>query len=290
MYFNFVNTINVWCYSDPSNNPWLLYCIYGPLVHKNKSSFWESLLDVGKGFVGPWLCIGDFNMILSQSTTFGGRPYACSLNDPFHNFLDSFSMIDLGFSGNPFTWSNKQQGSHLIKEQLDRGLATSQWIHLFPHFSIQHLLAYLYDHNLIILDIAAPDLSLPRPFRFEEFWTFDPSCSRVVSNAWVKSFHGSPDYILSKKLKATKAALEVWNSTRFGNIKKRIASTLCQLDVIQQSMPSAHSFGQELNLQLNLDNLLFQEEPLWRSKSRELWLTCKDLNTKFFHTSTIIKR
>jgi exonuclease III len=25
----FVNTINVWCYSDPLNSPWLLSCIYG---------------------------------------------------------------------------------------------------------------------------------------------------------------------------------------------------------------------------------------------------------------------
>jgi hypothetical protein len=39
-----------------------------------------------------------------------------------------------------------------------------------------------------------------------------------------------------------------------------------------------------------LDNLLLQEESLWRNKSREPWLTCKDLNKKFFHTSTIIKR
>jgi hypothetical protein len=39
-----------------------------------------------------------------------------------------------------------------------------------------------------------------------------------------------------------------------------------------------------------LDDLLIQEESLWRNKSREVWLTCKDLNTKFFHTSTIIKR
>jgi hypothetical protein len=29
---------------------------------------------------------------------------------------------------------------------------------------------------------------------------------------------------------------------------------------------------------------------LWKSKSREIWLTSKDLNTKFFHTSTLIKR
>jgi hypothetical protein len=43
-------------------------------------------------------------------------------------------------------------------------------------------------------------------------------------------------------------------------------------------------------LQNTLDNLLLQEETLWRNKSRETWLTYKDLNTKFFHTSTIIKR
>jgi hypothetical protein len=98
----FVNSTNVWCYSDPPNNPWLLSCIYGPPIHKNKSGFWDSPLDVGKGFVGPWLFIGDFNMILSQYEKFGGRPYACSSNDPFHNFLDSFGMIDLGFSSNPF--------------------------------------------------------------------------------------------------------------------------------------------------------------------------------------------
>jgi hypothetical protein len=69
--------------------------------------FWDSQLNVGMGYRGPWLCIGNFNMILSQSEKYGGRPYACSSNDAFHGFLDSFGMIDLGFSGNPFTWSNK---------------------------------------------------------------------------------------------------------------------------------------------------------------------------------------
>jgi hypothetical protein len=39
-----------------------------------------------------------------------------------------------------------------------------------------------------------------------------------------------------------------------------------------------------------MDNLFLQKESLWRNKSKETWLTCKDLNTRFFHTSTIIKR
>ena len=214
-----INIINVWCYSDPLNNLWLLSCIYGPLVYKNKSGFWDSLLNVGKDFTRPWLCIGDFNMIISQSKKLGGHPYACSSNDPFHYFLDSFGMVDLGFSGNPFTWSNKRQGNHLIKERLDCGLASSQWIHLLPHFSVQHLPAHSSDHNPILLDTAAPDLSLPCWFRFKEFWTFDPSCSQVVSNAWVRPFLGSLEYILSNKLKATKMTLKIWNSTHFGNIQ-----------------------------------------------------------------------
>jgi hypothetical protein len=43
-------------------------------------------------------------------------------------------------------------------------------------------------------------------------------------------------------------------------------------------------------LKLDLDNLLVKEESLWRSKSRETWLTYRDLNTKYFHLSTLIKR
>jgi hypothetical protein len=85
-------------------------------------------------------------------------------------------------------------------------------------------------------------------------------------------------------------ALKAWNSSYFGNIQRRIAHTLNHLDQVQQLPPTSYNFAQELQLQNSLDNLLLQEESLWRNKSRETWLSCKDLNTKFFHTSTIIKR
>jgi hypothetical protein len=84
--------------------------------------------------------------------------------------------------------------------------------------------------------------------------------------------------------------LKVWNSNHFGNIQQKIASSLCQLDYIQQSPPSTITFDQKALLQKKLDDLLIQKESLWKNKSREIWLTGKDLNTMFFHTSTIIKR
>ena len=183
-------------------------------------------------FHGPWLCIGDFNKICSQSDKFGGRPYACSSNDAFHGFLDTYGMIDLGFFGNPYTWSNKRRDHHLIKEHLDRGIVNPHWVHLFPHFSVRHLPAQSSDHSPIILDTAPYDLSLPRPFRFEEFWTYDVTCGSVISFAWNPCFTGSLYVVLSKNLKAIKSALRSWNHTHFGNIQRRIASSLLQLDLL----------------------------------------------------------
>ena len=254
-----VNIINVWCYSDPSNAPLLLSCIYGPSKKNNRPRFWDSLLDMGVGYHGPWMCIGDFHMILSQSDKFGGRLYACSSNDAFHGFLATCGMIDLGFSGNPFTWSNKRMDHHLIKECLDRGIANPFWVHLFPHFFVRHLPAQSSDHNPIILDTTSTDLSLPRPFRFEEFWTYDSTCGSVISSAWNPCFPGSLHVVLSKNIKATKSALRSWNHHHFGNIQRRISSTLLQLDLLQQSPPSTFSLDQEVLLQKSLDDLLLQE-------------------------------
>jgi hypothetical protein len=52
------NNISAWYFSDPSNSPWILSCIYGPLEKCNKPAFWDSLIAVGEDFVFPWLCIG----------------------------------------------------------------------------------------------------------------------------------------------------------------------------------------------------------------------------------------
>jgi hypothetical protein len=83
---------------------------------------------------------------------------------------------------------------------------------------VQHLPAQTFDHNPILLDTAPSDLSLPRSFRFEKFWTYDASCDSIISNAWVKIFNGSSAFILFMKLKDTKSALKIWNSNHFGNI------------------------------------------------------------------------
>jgi hypothetical protein len=117
----------------------------------------------------PWLCIGDFNAITSLIDKYGGCPFHSSFNNSFSHFLNTMGMIDLGFSGNPYTWSNHRQGPGLIKEHLDRGIASLEWIHTFPNFFVTHLPAHTSDHNPLILDTDLPLSSLPAPSALKNF-------------------------------------------------------------------------------------------------------------------------
>ena len=217
----------------------------------------------------------------------GGRPIASSSYWLFKNFIDQIGLVDLGFVSNPYTWCNNRKGPTTIKERLDKGLASLSWVNLHPKFSILHLPACYSNHNPITLDTTF----LPRPFRFEEFWTKNPSCELLIKSAWSSTaFDGSPAHSLVKRLKKTKIALKKWNSLHFGHIQTKIKATMGHIDKVQQSPHDPPLLALEAKLKLDLDNFLQNEEILWKSKSTETWLTCKDLNTKYFHAPSHIKR
>ena len=274
----------------PFKQHWILTCIYGPPDTLNKLAFWDSLTIMGEDFASPWLCIGDFNFVIDQSEKLGDRLVASSSHCSFRNFIDQLGLVDLGFVGNPFSWCNNRQGTATIKERLDRGLASLDWIHLHPNFSLIHLSASISDHNCIALNTNTSSSFLPRPFKFEEFWTLDPTCGLVIKAAWDHYVTGSSTACLVKKLVQTKATLKRWNKLHFGNIQAQIKSSLLKLDKVQSAPSSSLASKEESLLKLELDGLLLKEESLWRSKSRETWPQCRDLNTKYFHSSTLIRR
>jgi hypothetical protein len=216
------------------------------------------------------------------------------LDHPLHNnfleFVHSNGLIDLGFSGTPFTWDNKRQGCFHIKERLDRGLSNQEWVLLFPDALMIHLPASTSNHNPILLSTDGNLPLLPKPFKFEEFWTRDSSSHLVVAEAWSTLVIGSAGFILSRKFKASKVALKSWNVTQFGNIQLKIKSMLAEIAKLQSSPPSPDLAVREESLQLALQEELLREESLWKQKSRDLWLSSSDLNTKYFHASTAIRR
>lgn len=108
------------------------------------------------------------------------------------NFMLSNGMVDLGFSGPKFTWSNKRSGATLILECLDRGIANGDWRILFPRATISHGTRIASDHSHLLLDTFGDQNLGPRPFRFETFRVKVPSCRAVVARTWSYYFSGFP--------------------------------------------------------------------------------------------------
>ncbi len=65
---------------------------------------------------------------------------------------------------------------------------------------------------------------------------------------------------------------------------------MSDINVIQSNPHSLSNAAKENVLQKALHEQLLREEVFWKQKSRELWLSCTDLNTKFFHASTVCRR
>jgi hypothetical protein len=182
----------------------------------------------------------------------GGRSVGSPSQLEFLDFVHFNALVDLGFVGNRFTWSNHRSGKDNIRERLDRGLVNQDWIQSFPNS--------LLNHCPILLLSAGTYRNLPKPFCFEAFWTRDLSNFSVVAEAWHDSVVGSPAFSLSRKWKNTKSALKFWNKHQFGHIQTCIKSLMADIGVIQAAPHSVVNAPRETLLQGVLQEQLLREE------------------------------
>lgn len=87
--------------------------------------------------------------------------------------------------------------------------------------------------------------------------------------------------------------LEAWNHDTFGNIFKRKRCNVLRLLGVQRALERNVIEGLlnlDLKMRLERREILHPEELLWKQESRNEWLKAGDGNTRFFHTSTIVRR
>jgi hypothetical protein len=155
---------------------------------------------------------------------------------------------------------------------------------------INHLLATNSNHCPILLSTAGSYRNILKPFHFKAFWTRDQSSHGVVAGAWLAEVEGSLAFSLSRKWNNTKVAFKHWNTHHFGHIQTQIKILMVEINGIQASPHSLSNVARESFIHEALQKQLLREEVLWKQKSRELWLSCTDLNTKLFHASTACRR
>ena len=269
---------------------WLLVGFYGPPYYTKKKKAWGNLMALLEAHQGPWVCVGDFNCILNEEEQIGGSKGSSSTTNHLKEMMFNLNSVDLGYSGDKFTWAKGKWGSVVIKGRLHRGVASISWRLAYPKATVSHLSAINSDHAPILLDTCPADSFAHKPFRFEAIWLRDEGCKPVIESAWNNEVHGSDFVKLYKKQAATRDALRKWNKEVFGRCQDRINDLLQKIKEIQIRHPSPVNELAEQSLQSELFKWLIRSEILWRKKSRELWLKLGDKNSKFFHLSTVIRR
>lgn len=69
--------------------------------------------------------------------------------------LSNVNLMDLGFEGHPFTWSNGREGSANIHARLDRALGNPGFQNRFSPIKITHLPRFRSDHAVILIHLEA---------------------------------------------------------------------------------------------------------------------------------------
>ena len=271
-----------------SNFEFICTTIYASPRFHERSIMWNNLINASNLHNKPWIIAGDFNEVLAEEDKFGGRRISTNRSLIFKECLDFCNMVDLGFNGPWFTWTNRREITDLVQERLDRCFANPSWCTTFPNARVTHLTRFFSDHCPVLLESNSSNgFHLPKPFIFHSFWLADLSFSGIVSEAWNQSLS------LQEAIDRFAKKATDWNKSHFGNIFGKKRRILARLNGIQKAManrPSHSLVVLEKDLQKELESILNQEEELWVQKSRISRLVEGDRNTAFHHMSTIVRR
>ncbi|CAN0840679.1 hypothetical protein LINGRAHAP2_LOCUS2887 [Linum grandiflorum] len=227
---------------------------------------------------------------MAASEKRGGPQPTRSRISTFLTFIDHLQLLDIGFRGSPFTWSNRHADSAtLVDERLDRYLFNDAWLQQWPESAVTHLLPLSSDHAPILLSLAVPPTRCGRLFRFDCRWADNPEVLALVQHYWgTLRVVGSPQFRVMTKLKRLRHVLYDWSSAGTSNS----ARLLRDLDgALRTALTSPTTDWVEVHrLEGERAGAHHQEETYWRQRRHNNWLQRGDRNTAYFHRSVSASR
>ncbi|CAB4313877.1 unnamed protein product [Prunus armeniaca] len=265
--------------------------LYGTPYNAEKTAFWEGTHEWDKGDQIPWIVSGDMNEVLWNFEKQGGVPWNPRRRRYLLEFMESNSLIDLGFSGQCFTWEKKCTDNVVVRERLDRSLGNADWVLCWPNTQISHGLRVGPDHVPLIIDNSPSPGKRNKVLRFEASWAEDPDCKELIGGYWSGNIEGSGNLVWHHKLMTCKMKLIQWRCDIMGgNNKQKIQARLRELERLHMAWASDNTLQQQEAINADLEKLWKAEELYWCQRSRVNWLSAGDKNTRFFHLSTIQRR
>jgi hypothetical protein len=179
---------------DGSVPPWRFTGIYGESRRENRHLTWTLLRRLHQARDLPWLCSGDFNETLYSTEHFSERGREEWQMRAFREAVEDCELQDLGFSGLPYTWDNRQEGLANVKARIDRAFGNEALLNLFQVVKVKHVSTVESDHCLIVTELQKYNqqrFAGRRTFRYENVWQTHGDYDKVVAELWHNAEKGT---------------------------------------------------------------------------------------------------
>lgn len=97
--------------------------VYGLHSIVRRRSLWNSLKELKKGIIVPWMVIGDFNALLSAQDKVGRLSVTNYKQQDLKKLVHGCNLVDLQSIGCQLTWTNG-----MVSSKLDQVLVNTQWL------------------------------------------------------------------------------------------------------------------------------------------------------------------
>lgn len=204
---------------EATNEQWVLTTVYGPQPDTDKIKFLAELRSIHALLTGPWIIVGDFNLLLHASDKNNVNINQRNLGR-FRRFVVDLQLKDIFLHGRRYTWSNER--STPTTERLDRVLVAVDWELNYPFCYLQALSSDISDHCPLLISTNA-SFHAKRRFHFENWWLKIPGYLDAVQAGWVcNDAITDPLYRIDAKLKNTARHLQSWSQRTVGQIKSQL--------------------------------------------------------------------
>lgn len=268
---------------QPHQPGWSLVCVYGDAAHTRNKVIWETIKQIVDR-EGTVCVMGDFNAIADMQEKYGGNPNNNSNNRIFKDFLFDTGLMDLGFKGPAYTWTNGKDTMTEIFQRLDRIVVTTSWSQQFPQAYVNHLPRVHSDHAAILLRAHGKPQSQSK-FKIEKWWFNHEGFQQACETRW----NETSDKQWPERAAALREHITQWVKT-VQNPQTWLNEIQNRRLIMQSLHPSLQNRDEENRV---LEEYYKAENDLsdyWRQRSRLQWNTEGDRNTAFFHVVATSRR
>jgi hypothetical protein len=138
--------------------------------------------------------------------------------DNFRDVLTFYDVFDIGFTGAPWTFDNKQKRDK-HESKIGQGDSVGELV-VISGSSLHHLVSSRFDHVRVLHEFCRDESASkpPRIARYEIMWERDETLPEEIHLAWAAGNQIHDLFVVAENLKKVMASLTCWSRDKFRQV------------------------------------------------------------------------